>query len=179
MKFLFDLLPVILFFAAFKFFGIYIATGVAIAATFLQIGWLLLRKRKIDNMLWVSLGVITVFGGATLLLHDETFIKWKPTVLYWLFGATLLIAEFAFRKNLIKAMMEKQMTLPAAVWRKLLFSWTGFFAVMGVLNLYVAFNYPTDTWVNFKLFGGMGLMLVFVLLQGVMLAKHLDDGQVK
>ena len=179
MKFLFDLLPVILFFAAFKFFGIYIATGVAIAATFLQIGWLLLRKRKIDNMLWVSLGVITVFGGATLLLHDETFIKWKPTVLYWLFGATLLIAEFAFRKNLIKAMMGKQMTLPAAVWRKLLFSWTGFFAVMGVLNLYVAFNYPTDTWVNFKLFGGMGLMLVFVLLQGVMLAKHLDDGQVK
>ena len=179
MKFLFDLLPVILFFAAFKFFGIYIATGVAIAATFLQIGWLLLRKRKIDNMLWVSLGVITVFGGATLLLHDETFIKWKPTVLYWLFGATLLIAEFAFRKNLIKAMMEKQMTLPAAVWRKLLFSWTGFFAVMGVLNPYVAFNYPTDTWVNFKLFGGMGLMLVFVLLQGVMLAKHLDDGQVK
>ena len=179
MKFLFDLLPVILFFAAFKFFGIYIATGVAIAATFLQSGWLLLRKRKIDNMLWVSLGVITVFGGATLLLHDETFIKWKPTVLYWLFGATLLIAEFAFRKNLIKAMMEKQMTLPAAVWRKLLFSWTGFFAVMGVLNLYVAFNFPTDTWVNFKLFGGMGLMLVFVLLQGVMLAKHLDDGQVK
>ena len=179
MKFLFDLLPVILFFAAFKFFGIYIATGVAIAATFLQIGWLLLRKRKIDNMLWVSLGVITVFGGATLLLHDETFIKWKPTVLYWLFGATLLIADFGFRKNLIKAMMEKQMTLPAAVWRKLLFSWTGFFAVMGVLNLYVAFNYPTDTWVNFKLFGGMGLMLVFVLLQGVMLAKHLDDGQVK
>ena len=179
MKFLFDLLPVILFFVAFKFFGIYIATGVAIAATFLQIGWLLLRKRKIDNMLWVSLGVITVFGGATLLLHDETFIKWKPTVLYWLFGATLLIAEFAFRKNLIKAMMGKQMTLPAAVWRKLLFSWTGFFAVMGVLNLYVAFNFPTDTWVNFKLFGGMGLMLVFVLLQGVMLAKHLDDGQVK
>lgn len=179
MKFLFDLLPVILFFVAFKFFGIYIATGVAIAATFLQIGWLLLRKRKIDNMLWVSLGVITVFGGATLLLHDETFIKWKPTVLYWLFGATLLIAEFAFRKNLIKAMMGKQMTLPAAVWRKLLFSWTGFFAVMGVLNLYVAFNYPTDTWVNFKLFGGMGLMLVFVLLQGVLLAKHLDDGQVK
>jgi intracellular septation protein len=179
MKFLFDLFPVILFFVAFKFFGIYIATGVAIAATFVQIGWLWLRKRKIDNMLWVSLGVITVFGGATLLLHDETFIKWKPTVLYWLFGATLLIAEFAFRKNLIKAMMDKQMTLPAAVWRKLLFSWTVFFALMGVLNLYVAFNYSTDTWVNFKLFGGMGLMLVFVLLQGVMLSKHLDDGQVK
>jgi intracellular septation protein len=126
-------------------------------------------------MLWVSLGVITVFGGATLLLHDETFIKWKPTVLYWLFGVTLLTGEFVFRKNLIKAMMGKQMTLPDAVWRKLLLSWTGFFSVMGVLNLYVAFNYSTETWVNFKLFGGMGLMLVFAVLQALMLAKHMDD----
>ena len=174
MKFLFDLFPVILFFAAFKFFGIYIATAVAIVATFLQIGWVWYRHRKVDNMLWVSLGVIVVFGGATLLLHDETFIKWKPTVLYWLFGATLLIAEFGFRKNLIKAMMAKQMTLPDIVWRKLLLSWVGFFVVMGALNLYVAFNFSTDAWVNFKLFGGMGLMLVFVVLQALMLAKYVD-----
>ncbi|MDB5810476.1 MAG: ispZ, partial [Betaproteobacteria bacterium] len=120
MKFLFDLFPVILFFVAFKFTDIYIATAVAIAATFLQIGWVWYRKRKVDGMLWVTLGVITVFGGATLFLHDEMFIKWKPTVLYWLFGVTLLVAEFGFRKNLIKAMMDKQMTLPAVVWRKLL-----------------------------------------------------------
>ena len=179
MKFLFDLFPVILFFVAFKFFGIYPATAVAIVATFIQIGWVWWRRRKIDNMLWVSLGVITFFGGATLLLQDETFIKWKPTVLYWLFGATLLIAQFAFRKNLIKAMMDKQMTLPEIVWRKMLFSWAGFFTLMGVLNLYVAFNYSTDTWVNFKLFGGMGLMLVFVVLQALMLSKHMDDGPAK
>jgi intracellular septation protein len=179
MKFLFDLFPVILFFVAFKFAGIYIATAVAIVATFLQIGWVWVRKRKVDSMLWVSLGVITVFGGATLLLHDETFIKWKPTVLYWLFTLTLLIAEFAFHKNLIKAMMGKQMTLPDIVWRKLMLSWAGFFAVMGVLNLYVAFNFPTDTWVNFKLFGGMGLMLVFAVLQALMLAKHVDEGPAK
>ncbi len=179
MKFLFDLFPVILFFVAFKFADIYIATAVAIVATFLQIGWLWLRGRKVDTMLWVSLGVITVFGGATLLLHDETFIKWKPTVLYWLFAATLLIAEFVFRKNLMKAMMGKQMVLPAAVWRKLVVSWAAFFTVMGVLNLYVAFNFPTDTWVNFKLFGGMGLMLVFAVLQALMLAKHVDDGPAK
>lgn len=179
MKFLFDLFPVILFFVAFKFVGIYAATAVAMGATFVQIGWVWFRHRKVDNMLWVSLAVIVVFGGATLLLHDETFIKWKPTVLYWLFGITLLVAEFAFHKNLIKAMMEKQMTLPDVVWRKLLLSWAGFFSVMGVLNLYVAFNYSTDTWVNFKLFGGMGLMLVFAVLQALLLAKHMDDGQAK
>ena len=108
MKFLFDLFPVILFFVAFKFSGIYVATGVAIAATFAQIGWVWLRHRKVDNMLWVSLGVIVVFGGATLLLHDETFIKWKPTVLYWLFSGTLAVSALLFRKNLIRSMMEKQ-----------------------------------------------------------------------
>ena len=179
MKFLFDLFPVILFFIAFKLFGIYVATAVAIAATFLQIGWVWYRHRKVDNMLWASLAIIVVFGGATLLLHDETFIKWKPTVLYWLFGAALLIADAGFRKNLIRAMMEKQMALPDLVWRKLLLSWVGFFAVMGVLNLYVAFNFSTDTWVNFKLFGGMGLMLAFVVLQALMLAKHVDTKESK
>lgn len=179
MKFLFDLFPVILFFVAFKFFGIYPATAVAIGATFVQIGWVWYRHRKIDNMLWVSFGVIVVFGGATLLLHDETFIKWKPTVLYWLFGVVLLTAEIGFRKNLIKAMMEKQMALPDAVWRKLLMSWAGFFTVMGALNLYVAFNYSTDAWVNFKLFGGMGLMLVFVVLQALMLAKYVDSKETR
>ncbi len=180
MKFLFDLFPVILFFAAFKFTGdIYLATIVAIAATFLQIAWVWFRHHKVEKMLWVSLGVIVVFGGATLLLHDETFIKWKPTVLYWLFSAILVIAELGFRKNLIKAMMGSQMTLPDHVWRKLLLSWAGFFTFMGVLNLYVAFNYTTDIWVDFKLFGGMGLMLVFVVLQALMLAKHIDVEEIK
>ena len=174
MKLLFDLFPVILFFVAFKVFDIYIATAVAIGATFAQIGWMWYRHRKIDNMLWVSLGVIVFFGGATLLLHDEMFIKWKPSVLYWLFAAALLISELVFRKNLIKAMMGKQMDLPQIVWRKLLMSWVGFFAVMGVLNLYVALNFSTDTWVNFKLFGGMGLMLVFIVLQALMLSKYID-----
>ena len=179
MKALFDLFPVILFFAAFKFFGIYIATAVAIAATCLQIGWVWFRHRKVDNMLWTSFAIIVIFGGATLLLHDETFIKWKPTVLYWFFGATLVIAELGFGKNLIRAMMEKQMVLPEIVWRKVLLSWAGFFAAMGAINLYVAFNYSTDAWVNFKLFGGMGLMLVFVVLQALMLAKYVDGGETK
>jgi intracellular septation protein len=175
MKFLFDLFPIILFFVAFKFGDIWIATGVAIAATFAQIGWLILRKKRIDPMLWVSLAIIVVFGGATLLLHDETFIKWKPTVLYWLFATAFLLAEFGFGRNLMKAVLGKELVLPEPVWRKVLLSWIGFFASMGAVNLYVAFNYPTETWVNFKLFGFMGLMFVFVIGQGVMLAKYIEQ----
>jgi intracellular septation protein len=175
MKFLFDIFPVLLFFVAFKLQGIYVATAVAIAATFAQIGWVWLRHRKVDGMLWVSLGVIVVFGGATLLLRDETFIKWKPTVLYWLFGTALAIASIGFKKNLIRAVMEKQMSLPEPAWNRLLVSWIAFFAVMGVLNLFVAYHFSTDTWVNFKLFGGMGLMLAFVVLQALMLGKHVEE----
>jgi len=177
MKFLFDIFPVILFFVAFKLSDIYVATAVAIGATFVQIGWVWLRHRKVEKMLWVSLGVIVVFGGATLLLRDETFIKWKPTVLYWLFGASLAVAALAFNKNLIRAMMEKQVTLPDVVWSKLQASWIAFFAVMGALNLFVAYNFSTDAWVNFKLFGGLGLMLIFVVLQALMLGKYVQDKQ--
>ncbi|HJQ63444.1 MAG TPA: septation protein A [Burkholderiales bacterium] len=177
MKFLFDIFPVLLFFVAFKIYDIYVATAVAIGATFVQIGWVWLRHRKVDTMLWVSLGVIVVFGGATLLLRDETFIKWKPTVLYWLFGAGLAIAALVFKKNLIRTLMEKQMSLPETAWNWLQASWIAFFAVMGVLNLFVAYNFSTDAWVNFKLFGGMGLMLAFVVLQALLLGKYVEDKQ--
>jgi intracellular septation protein len=126
-------------------------------------------------MLWVSFALIVVFGGATLLLQDETFIKWKPTVLYWLFAAVLAAAALGFRKNLIRAMMEAQVTLPEVVWGKLLASWIVFFALMGALNLIVAYNFSTDAWVNFKLFGGIGLMLVFIVLQALMLSRHIEN----
>src|SRR5262247_2756663 len=139
MKFLFDLFPVILFFVAFKLSDIYVATCVAIAATFAQVGWLKLRGRKVDPMLWASLAIIAVFGGATLLLQDETFIKWKPTVLYWLFGAVLAGAALAGR-NLIRAMLSEQVQLPAPIWSRLNWAWVGFFVFMGALNLYVAYN---------------------------------------
>src|SRR5882672_6637977 len=171
MKFLFDLFPVVLFFVAFKFFGIYTATAVAITATFVQIAWLKLKRRKIEPMMWITLAIIVVFGGATLALHDETFIKWKPTVLYWMFGIAITGAELLFRKNLIRAMLGEQVQMPDAAWTRLNWSWVGFFAFMGAVNLYVAHNYSTDTWVNFKLFGGMGLMLVFVVLQALFLAR--------
>ena len=175
MKFLFDLFPVVLFFVAFKLAGIYVATAVAIVATFLQVGWLKLRGKRVDPMLWASLGIIAVFGGATLFLQDETFIKWKPTVLYWLLGSVLAFAALVFRRNLIRSMLSQQVQLPDAVWSRLNWSWVGFFAFMGALNLYVAFNYSTDLWVNFKLFGGMGLMLLFVVVQAAFLARHVEE----
>jgi intracellular septation protein len=177
MKFLFELFPVILFFIAFKVADIYTATAVAIGATFLQVGWLKLRGKRVEPMLWASLAIIAVFGGATLLLQDETFIKWKPTVLYWMLGAVLGAAPLVFRRNLIRAMLSEQVRLPDPVWTRLNWSWVGFFVFMGGLNLYVAFNYSTDLWVNFKLFGGMGLMLVFVVVQALFLARHVEDKQ--
>jgi len=177
MKFLFDLFPVILFFVAFKFGGIYVATGVAIAATFAQIGWAWFRHRKVDTMLWVSLAIITVFGGMTLALHDETFIKWKPTVLYWSFAVALAGSTLMLDKNLIRTLLAEQFTLPGNIWRRLNWSWIAFFVFMGFANLAVAFafNLSTETWVNFKLFGGIGLMLLFALAQGLLLSKYIEE----
>jgi intracellular septation protein len=175
MKFLFDLFPVILFFVAFKLAGIYVATAAAIGATFLQIGLLAVLRKKIDTMLWVSLGIIVVFGGATLVLRDETFIKWKPTVLYWLFAGALAGAALLFRRNLIRSMLGEQVRLPDPVWARLNWSWVAFFALMGGANLFVAFSFTTDQWVNFKLFGATGLMLLFVIGQALFLARHVQE----
>jgi intracellular septation protein len=173
MKLLIDFFPIILFFAAFKVAGIYVATGVAIAATIAQILWLRHSTGRIEPMQWVSLAVIVLFGGATIALHNETFIKWKPTVLYWLMAGSLLAGQLVFGKNLLKSLMGSQMELPEGAWRVATWSWIGFFTVMGVLNLWVAFNYDTETWVNFKLFGGMGLMVLFIVGQAIYLGRYM------
>lgn len=177
MKLLIDFFPIILFFVAFKVWGIYVATGVAIVATILQIAYLRFKNGKVEPMQWISLGVITLFGGATLLSHSDTFIKWKPTVLYWLMGAALLIGPLLFKRNFVKSMMGAQLELPDSAWRSLNWAWAGFLAFMGLLNLWVAYTYSTDTWVNFKLFGGMGLMLVFVLAQAVFVSRYVKDNE--
>ena len=203
-KLLFDLFPVIIFFIAYKIGdanaeatrafmawiglpqavgagekpGIYLATLVAIVASFGQIGWVKLRGNKVEIMLWVSLGIIVVFGGATLWLHDESFIKWKPTVLYWIFSA-IIFGAAALGRNVIRSLMNEQMELPGPAWSRLNASWGGFFAVMGLANLFVAFNFSTDAWVNFKLFGSLGLMLVFVIVQSMMLTKYLDKADLE
>lgn len=175
MKLLFDLFPVILFFIAFKVFNVYVATGTAIVATIAQIGWVKWRHGKVDTMLWVSFAIITVFGGATLILHDETFIKFKPTILYWVFAIILLGSNLLLKKNLMRTLLKEKITLPTKVWNQLNLGWSLFFVLLGVVNLYVAFNFSTDAWVNFKLFGTTGMMLVFVLLQAMALSKYVQE----
>jgi intracellular septation protein len=150
-----------------------LATVVVIVATLGQILWLKIASKKVDTMLWVSLGLVTLLGGATIYFHSESFIKWKPTVLYWVMGGALLIGQLVFKKNGIKSMMGAQMSLPEAIWQRVNLSWVGFFAFMGCLNLWVAFNFSTSTWVNFKLFGGLGLMFVFVAIQAMYLNKYI------
>ena len=174
MKFLFDFFPVALFFVAIQIWDIFVATAVAIAGTVLQVAYLLARKRRVQPMLWASLAIIVVFGGLTLYLRDRTFILWKPTVLYWLFG-TVLAGGALFGRNLIRSLLSDQMRLPEPIWSRLNWSWVGFFAFMGVANLYVAFNYSEKIWATFKLFGGMGLMLLFVVVQSLVLAKYMHD----
>jgi intracellular septation protein len=175
MKFLFDLFPVLCFFAVYWLSDIYAATGAAIVATIGQIAWLRIRRRKIDTMLWVSFGLIVVFGGLTLFLQDKRFIMWKPTVLYWFFAVALAVSATVFGKNLMRAMLAKEVRLPEPVWARLNWSWVGFFVAMGIANLYVALNFDESTWVNFKLFGGTGLMLLFVVAQALFLARHVQE----
>lgn len=170
MKFLFDLFPVILFFIAFKFSGIYVATAFAIGATLLQIGWLWIRRQKIDAMLWISFITIVVFGGATLWLHDESFIKWKPTILYFVFAAALIIAQF-LGKQPLRALLGKQIKIDDLSWKHLTIAWAIFFIFLGVLNIVVAFNFSTEKWVTYKLFGNTAITFVFVVAQTFWLAK--------
>lgn len=174
MKLLFDLFPVILFFVTFKFAGVFTATAASMVATLAQVAWVKYRHGKVDTMLWVSFGIITVFGGATLLLHNETFIKWKPTVLYWSFSSALLLAPVLFKKNLMRALLEDKLPLPDSTWANVNLAWGLFFAVLGAINLFVAFNFPTDIWVDFKLFGVTGLIFLFILAQAAMLAKYVE-----
>lgn len=175
MKLLFDFFPIVLFFAAFKFFGIYVATGVAIAASTLQVAGVWFKNRKFEFMHLLTMGIIVVLGGATLLLHNEMFIKWKPTVINWVLAVVFFGSQFIGKKPLIHRMMENNIELPEFVWRRLNLSWVSFFALMGAANLYVVYHYDTDTWVNFKLFGILGLTVVFVILQAIYLTRHVSD----
>jgi len=206
-KFLFDMLPVILFFGMYKYgesnqdwahglvtdhlgflisggavpasqSPILLATAVTILATVLQIVYLLARRRKVDGMLWLSLGVVVVAGGATIYFHDDTFIKWKPTILYWAFGVALLLAQLLYRKNLMRSALGAAMTLPEPVWNRVLYAWIAFFIGLGLLNLlmaFVVFRADTGAWVSFKLFGITGLLFAFIIIQSLFLSKHIQE----
>lgn len=175
MKFFSDFFPVILFFLVFKAFDVFTATAVAIAATVAQIAWIKWRVGKVQMMQWASLIIIMVFGGATLIFHDETFIKIKPSILYAFMGAALYASEFIFKQNLIEKLMSEQVNASPLIWRRLLHAWACFFFGLCALNYWVATHFDTDTWVNFKLFGAMGLMVIFAILQAIYLSAHLKS----
>jgi intracellular septation protein len=174
MHFLAEYFPLILFFVAFKLGDIYIATAVAIAASVAQIAWFRVRRGRVAPMHWVSLGIIVVFGGATLLLHDETFIKWKPTVLYWSFALILLAGRVVFGRNLIAALIP-DLTLPESVWGRVTWAWIAFLSAMGAANLYIASRFPTDIWVNFKIWGGIGMFMLAAIATVASVARYLPE----
>jgi intracellular septation protein len=185
MQLLADYFPLLLFFVAFKWQGIYVATAVAMVASVAQIAWFKWRG-KLSTIHWISFAIIAVFGGATLILHDEVFIKWKPTVLYGMFGTILAVGKLGFRRDLIGSLL-RDITLPPAVWTRVTWSWSAFLFAMALLNWYVAFYYApaacatpecaTALWVDFKVWGGIGLFLAFALAQGLMLARHIEEPQ--
>ena len=175
MKFLFDFFPILLFFIAYKVFDIYVATAVTIVASFIQVGWFWLQYRRVEKMHIITLLMITVLGGATLILQDETFIKWKPSVVNWLFGLAFLGSQFIGKKTIIQRMMEASVELPQKVWSHLNSAWALFFITMGFLNLYVAYNFDTDTWVNFKMFGMLGLTFLFILGQAFFIGRYVKQ----
>lgn len=175
MKLIFDFFPIFIFFIAFKFSGIYVATAIFIGATCIQMAvyWYLHHRFEHIHVITFILGVL--LGGATLLLHNMMFIKWKPTAIYWTFSLAFFVTQVFGKKKLIERMMENNITLPDPVWGKLNLSWGGFFLLMGILNLYVIYHFDTNTWVNFKLFGLLGLTLLFVIIQTLFLSRHLHE----
>jgi intracellular septation protein len=175
MQFLVDLLPVIAFFVAYKLADIYVATGVLIVGVLLQTAASWIRHRKVSPMLLTSAALVLVFGGLTLLIHDPVFIKWKPSIVNWLFAIAFLASQYMRGPTIIERMMGQNVELDGASWRRLNLAWVSFFVVAGVLNLYVAYNYPEATWVNFKLFGLMGLTLAFALGQGYWIARKAES----
>ena len=177
MKFLYDYLPILCFFIAYKFYGIYTATAVAMVAAFLQVGLYWLRYRRFEKMHLITLVLIVLMGSATLISHNDIFIKWKPSIIYWIFAILLLGSQFVgSKKPLMSRLLSDQVQLPNKIWKNINLSWGIFFTVMGVANLYVVYHYDTNTWVNFKLFGTLGLTIVFCIAQGFYVARHATEG---
>ncbi|MFO1257203.1 MAG: septation protein A [Gammaproteobacteria bacterium] len=175
MQFIYDFLPIVIFFITYKAIDIYAATLAAIAVCVLQVGWTYFKGKKPEMSQWVSLGLIILLGGATVIFKNELFIKWKPTAVYWLFGVALLISQWVGNRPLMQRLLEKNIQLSSRVWRILNMSWSYFFITMGGLNLYIAYHFNTDTWVNFKLFGTLLLTIMFILAQAWYLSRQMPQ----
>ena len=175
MKFLFDFFPILAFYIAYKMYDIFVATGVAIVATFFQVGIFWYKHRRFENMHLITLALIVVLGGATIILQDAQFIKWKVSVVNWAFGLAFLLSQFIGKKNLVERMMSSAITIPKPIWGRLNIGWVAFFMAMGFLNLYVFKTFDESTWVDFKVYGLLGLTVVFVIMQAFYLARHIQE----
>lgn len=175
MKFLFDYIPLILFFIVYRWQGIYAATSVLMLGYTLQIALLKLLGRPVTKTQWILCAAVLLFGGMTLLFRDDLFIKWKVSIVNWLFAFILLISQWIFKKNLIQQMLGKEIKLPERIWQRLNVAWAGFFASLGAVNLYIAYHFDQATWVNFKVFGVLGLTFIFAIGTAVYLAKHVKS----
>ncbi len=176
-KQLVEFFPILLFFIAFKLYDIYVATAVVIVATILQVAFSWFKFKKVETMQWITLVLVVVMGGLTLILHDEQFVKWKLSIIEWLFGIAFLGSQFIGKKTFIERMMSAQMSLPSKMWKVLNLCWAGFFIGVGCLNVYVMFNYNTDDWVTFKTFVVPALMAIFVILQMLFIYKYIPDSE--
>jgi intracellular septation protein len=177
MKLLFDFFPIALFFLCYKFYGIYVATIAMIVASLLQTGTFWLKHKRIEFTHGITLFLVLTLGAATLFFHNEMFIKWKPTAVYWIFALFFVGSQVIGTKSLLERLMGGKISLPSIVWQRLNFSWAIFFICMGGINLYVAYHYDTNVWVNFKLFGTLGSTVVFVILQSLYMGKYLKEPQ--
>jgi intracellular septation protein len=204
MKLILDFLPLLLFFGAFKFADankdwaaafasdhlgflvsggvvgadeapMLLATMVVIACTLVQVATLKLMRRKIDLMLWITLALVVVLGGATVWFHDKTFIKWKPSIAFWAMGLALWVSQAVFKKNLLQSMIGGELQLPPAVWQRLNIAWITFFSTVGLVNVFVVYNYSDATWATFKVFGVFGLMIVFTIAQVIYLSRYMRE----
>lgn len=170
-----DFFPVLLFFAAYKVWGLMTATAVLIVATMAQVAWSWMRRRRVNRMHIVTAGLVLVFGGITLLLNDELFIKWKPTVVNWLFAMAFIGSHLFGDRVLIRRIMEPGIRMRDTDWFRLNLAWVAFFVLLGTLNLWVVYAFSTDAWVNFKLFGMLGLTILFALAQGFWMAQRVIE----
>jgi intracellular septation protein len=179
MKLLYDFFPIILFFIAYKVYDLYVATAVAIVASVAQVGLYWLKQRRFERMHLVSTALIIVLGGLTLLLHNNAFIMWKPTIVNWLFALVFAGSHFIGRKPMVARMLDQQIQLPEAAWIKLNLGWIAFFIIAGIANLFVVYLYKIgqvseDFWVNFKFLGLFGMTIIFIVLQAIYLSTYLS-----
>jgi intracellular septation protein len=177
MKLFFDFLPGLFFLAALFLFDIYTATAVVMAAMGIQILAMLALRKQISGVQWFTFGIVLIFGAATLLLHDANFIKWKPTVINWMFAALLLLGPVLLKKNFIRVLMGEHMTLPDAIWAKLNLGWAALLALLGALNLVIAYNFSERIWGLYKVFGMTGLMVLFIIAQTLWISRYLPQDE--